>query len=108
MRSTVVVTVTVTLVFVVLSGCAQTRGLGPTPNPVTQSLLFDAHPGWPTASEMACRSTWPATLAWQGGGEEVWYRERLIDVQTGGQGRGRPYDYVYRRFDTYRVGRAAR
>ena len=93
---------------VALTGCAHTRGLGPTTNPVTPSLLFDARPGWPTASEMAFRSTWPATLSWQAGSEEVWYRERFVDLQTGGQGRGRPYDHVYRRFATYRVGRATR
>jgi hypothetical protein len=74
----------------------------------TPVVLFDPKPGWPMASDMGYRSSWPAALAWQDHGEHVWYRERMIDIQSGGWGFGRVYDRVYRRFDTYRVGHGAR
>ena len=101
----VVTSIAVALAFLAICGCSATQT--PSRSPVTTSLLFDARPGWPMASDMAVRSTWPATPSYAGG-EEVWYRERFIDVQTDGWGLGRRHDHVYRRFDTYRVGWAIR
>ncbi len=75
---------------------------------VTPAVLFDRVPGWPTASDLAVRSTWPAAPAWYAAGENIAYRERVVDIQYGGWSGGRPHDLVYRRFDTHRIGRGAR
>ncbi len=100
--------ITVALVLVLPTGCSGSRGQAWSGPSGGSALLFDAEPGWPLASQMAVRSSWPATLSWQTEGEEVWYRERIVDVQADGWGVGRSHDRVHRRFETYRVGRASR
>ena len=100
--------ITAVLLFVVAGGCAETHGPPLTDAPLRSTLLFDARPGWPMAADMAFRSTWPATPSYAALGEDIFYREHFVDVQYGGGGYGRLRDHVYRRFDTYRVGRARR
>ena len=100
--------ITVPLIAALPWGCAAAPGPHVGLQVVTPVLLFDTQPGWPTAAEMALRSSWPAAPAYIAGGEVIWFRERFLDVQSGGWGSGRPNDHVYRRFDTYRVGRSTR
>lgn len=100
--------ITVALIAVAISGCATFPGRDSASPAAAPTLLFDAVPGWPAASDMACRSSWPAVPSYRDAGEVVWYRERFLDVQSGGWGSGRPTDRVTRRFDTFRTGRLAR
>jgi hypothetical protein len=68
-------------------------------------MLFDSRPAWPSAEESGLRSDWPSTVSLYSGGERIYYRESIYDVQ--GQ---QPWsqNYTYRRFRLERQGSAAR
>lgn len=107
MRSAALMTVSLILLFAV--GCSESRvsGFSCWGTRYSPSLLFDAQPGVPVASQLAFRSAWPCATAFRGLEEVIEYRERFIDRQGNGLWhRGR--DHVYRRFDTRRVGRGHR
>jgi hypothetical protein len=106
-RFAVVMTVSLILLFAI--GCSGSRASGFScwGTPYSPSLLFDTRPGFPGASQFACRSAWPCATSFRGLEEVIEYRERFIDRQGNGLWhRGR--DRVYRRFDTRRVGRGQR
>ena len=88
-----------------LAGCAADRPeLELTDARRSAALLFDAQPGYPTASDVAYRSDWPSTESSYQLGESIFYQERFIDIQHSWPfGRG-PHDHTYRRFSTYRTG----
>lgn len=52
------------------------------------------------------RSDWPSTIAYSNLGEEIAYRETIIDWQ--GRSRGTQDQLYYRRFKSIRTGRARR
>ena len=105
MRSAVLTTVVLLLLSTV--GCCQSRQVASLPGPQTPALLFDAHPGLIAASDVAFRSPWPSTRAYYGEGEDIYFRERFIDLQQAGRC-GLSHDRVYRRFETRRIGWAHR
>ncbi len=101
------VLVAVTLLLLSSIGCSQGRRACSLRGPARVALLFDARPGVVRASQMAFRSDWPAAEAYREAGEQISFKVHFIDLQ----GRGRPGpggDFVYRRFETRRVGRAHR
>ena len=107
MRSGALMTVLLILLF--SAGCSESRvsDFSCWGTPYSPSLLFDARPGVPVASQFALRSAWPSAVAFRGLEEMIEYRERFIDWQ--GNGLWHPgRDHVYRRFDTRRVGRGHR
>ena len=81
-------------------GCAACSQKRVTADPMSEHLLFNRQ--WIGASAYdASRSDWPSTPAFADGGEEIEYRETIIDRQ-GGFGSSR--DRLYRRFDSIRQG----
>jgi hypothetical protein len=97
--------IAVTLILLSAMGCAETRRTQVVCRHKTglSSLLFDALPGLPTASQIAYRSQWPSATSFQPLVELVEYRELFIDRQGDGFGH-RGGDHTYRRFETRRVG----
>jgi hypothetical protein len=69
-----------------------------------ENLIFN--PQFTFASELhVARRDWPSTTAFHRPTEHLKYRETIIDRQ----GRfGGSDDYLYRRFDSIRVGRSGR
>jgi len=83
-----------------LSGCAAGSQKRVAADPMSEHLLFNRT--WIGASTYdVSRSDWPSTPAFADGGEEIEYRETIIDRQ-GGFGSSR--DRLYRRFDSVRRG----
>jgi len=104
-RSAVLMTVSLSLLSPL--GCSQSRQVASLSGPQTPALLFDAHPGLVAASDLAFRSHWPSVRAYNDEGEDIYFRERFIDLQGAGRG-GLGHDRVYRRFETRRTGWAHR
>ena len=68
------------------------------------TLIFDRQPGRFTSEDFG-RSDWPSAPGWSSYGQVVTFREHFRDVQGPGFHR---MDNTWRRFDTWRVGAAAR
>ncbi len=97
----ITVTITVSLLLLGLYGCSDTSPIGFANAVPSQALLFDAWPGWPTAGDMAVRSPWPSTVAYNRGNESVTYLEVTIDRQGLGF-HDLHHDRLYRRVETRR------
>jgi hypothetical protein len=69
------------------------------------ALLFDPYRGFPSASDVVYRGDWPSTDAVYQGGEQIYYRESIYDIQ-GLRNNGR--DLTFRRFRVERMGSASR
>ena len=89
------------LLFVLLGGCSTAIPRVQSVTTCDSSLLFDRHPGWPTASDMLRAESWPTATLLQRTPETVYYRETIQDVQGLGIN---AYDYSTRRFEVYREG----
>ena len=94
----------IALAVVAVVGCAADRrrvSWRPIPD---SHLIFNPERSTPAPPDNF-RADWPVVLSGQPDGEEVEYRETIIDHQ----GRfGRNSDYHFRRFDSVRTGRVRR
>ena len=90
------------LVATTLAGCAtpvRTTGLAHIPE---KNLIFN--PEWTGLPVLeVARASWPSTAAFSSLVEQIDYRETIIDRQGSF---GHDLDFLYRRFDSVRSGRA--
>lgn len=86
-------------------GCSGTGRNASVQWSASQHLIFN--PEWTgIPSGPVAREVWPATAAFVGREEEVFYRETIIDWQGRTSGGREPV--YYRRFNSIRTGRAHR
>jgi len=91
-------------VMVMLAGCATTEPQREATHTAGRSLIFNPHGNY-YCENSTYRSSWPSTEGFGPGHEVVSFRETIHDRQ----GRnGRSEDYLYRRFDSVRIGRIRR
>lgn len=88
-------------VLAIAGGCSPTERYIPPVTMVSQHLLFDRVPGWPTANEIVRAGDWPATRSFQPEAEVAYYRETVHDVQGFWP---HQEDFTYRRFQYRREG----
>ncbi len=91
-----------------LAGCTASQPADLYAPPQTSAhtgMLFDTHPGYPSADQLVFAGDWPTADARIQGGERIYYRMSIHDIQ--GLRNAAP-DFTYRRFRMERVGTAAR
>lgn len=89
---------------VILGGCSVSAHYARPSHVAEKNILFN--PEWTGLPPLFVgRAEWPSTIAFSHIGEDVEYRETIIDRQ-GWYRNGR--DHLYRRFDSVRTGRIRR
>ena len=92
------------IALVILVGCSASARYVKPSHVAEKNILFN--PEWTgLPSFFVGRTEWPATIAFSHLGEDVEYRETIVDRQ-GWYRNGR--DHLYRRFDSVRIGRIHR
>ena len=93
------------LVMVTLVGCSATATSAPPSRMSVQHVIFN--PEWTGIPSLGfARTDWPSTVAFLHVGEEIDYKETIIDWQ--GRFGGNLDQTYYRRFASVRTGRARR